>query len=75
MLRDFSGKSVRCVALGRNVDNPALHIGLEVVLFFTTALKGLGKKPGQMWVYDDSHIFSMRQLSLVPPARGEIYIS
>ena len=75
MLQDASGKSLRCVALARHVDNQALVIGNEVVLFFSTALAGLGGNAGQMWVYDDCHIVHMRAGCFVPPSRGEMYIT
>ena len=74
MVQDAYGKSLRCVALGRHVDNPALVIGNEIVLFFSTALAGLGGNAGQMWLYDDCHIVHMRGGCLVPPfARRDVH--
>ena len=73
-LQDGTGRWVRCTAHGRHVDNPALAKGNEVVLFFSTALAGLGSKAGQVWVYDDAHIFHTRSSCLFPEPRQEILI-
>jgi hypothetical protein len=55
-LHDNTGSYVQCVACGRHVDNSGFAELNEVVLYFATALLGLSHSPGQLWMYDQSHI-------------------
>ena len=40
----------------------------EVVLYFAKGMEGLHRGPGQLWLYDDSHIASLGARRGVPPA-------
>lgn len=71
-LQDNTGKYVQCVAFGRHVDNPFISDKKEVVLYFVTALAGRGHFPGQLWVYDESHVSMLRSECEAPNARQHI---
>ena len=73
-VQDANGMWVRCLALGHHVDNPALVQGNEVVVFFITALGGLGRRSGQLWLYDDAHIMRTRKNCVLRRAREEIVL-
>ena len=68
-LHDNTGRYVQCVACGRHVDNSGIAELNEVVLYFATALAGIGDSHGQLWMYDDSHIVCLGVRVSVPPAR------
>jgi len=68
-LQDYNGKYVQCVAFGRHVDNMHLSDKNEVVLYFATALAGRGSSPGQLWMYDESHIVKLSSVPTVPSVR------
>lgn len=67
-LQDNTGRFVNCVAFGRHVDNAFIEDNEEVVLYFAKGMEGLNQGPGQMWMYDDSHIASLGARRGVPPA-------
>ena len=72
-LQDNSGLYVSCIAYGRHVGNPLLACKNEVILFFARGVPGLGgNSPGQLWMYDDSHIVLLRNHFSLPAARTQI---
>ena len=68
-LQDKTGKYVPCVACGRHAGKSCLEDGAEVVTYFAAALEGLQGTPGQLWMYDLSHIVQLRRNCAMPPAR------
>ena len=68
-LQDSTGKSVACVAFGRQTDSAALATGNEVVLFFAHALPGVQGNHGALWLYDESHIGLLNRNCLLPPVQ------
>ena len=59
-LHDPAGRYVSCIAFGRHAANPNLQNGNEVVLFYATAQSGLNNNPGNVWMYDESHVLLLR---------------
>ena len=59
-LHDPVGRYVSCIAFGRHAANPNLQNGNEVVLFVASAQSGLNNKPGNVWMYDESHVLLLR---------------
>ena len=55
-LQNDAGRYVHCTALGRHVDNSAIVEGNCVVVYFAKAAAGRGGNPGQLWLYEDSHV-------------------
>jgi len=68
-LQDYNGKYVQCVAFGRHANNIHLSDRNEVVLYFATALAGRGSSPGQLWMYDETHIVKLNTVATVPSVR------
>jgi len=68
-LQDYNGKYVQCIAFGRHVDNTHLSDRNEVVLYFATALAGRASSPGQLWMYNESHIVKLSTVPTVPSVR------
>jgi hypothetical protein len=68
-LHDNTGRYVQCVLCGRHVDNSGIVELNEVILYFATAMSGLNDSPGQLWMYDQSHIVALGVRICVPPPR------
>ena len=68
-LHDHAGKWVLCTAFGRHAENESIQYGNEVIMFFANAQAGLNNGPGQLWLYDESHIVLLRTECQVPSAR------
>ena len=72
-LHDMNGKCVQCTALGRHADNACIESGNEVILYFAQGQASTTSyQPGQLSIYDDSHIVLLRSGRVVPEARGYI---
>ena len=68
-LHDNTGKSVACVAFGRQTDSTAMVSGNEVILFFAQSLAGLQGYNGALWMFDACHIAWLRQDCFIPPEK------
>ena len=71
-LQDAQGRYVRCMALGRHAGNPALVLGNMIVLYFVVGQEGLSNGPGQLWVYDESHVMVLETGHAVVANRTEV---
>lgn len=71
-MQDDAGRYVRCVALGRHVDNPVLRARNEVILYFAKAQPGLNQSAGQLWLYDDAHMVMTRPNRFLAPPDTEV---
>ena len=61
-LHDSSGRFCECKTPGRHVGNTFLQEGSEVLLFSTTAQSGLGRSPGCLWIYGETHVVKLRDM-------------
>ena len=68
-LQNDVGRYVHCTVLGRHVDNSAIMAGNCVVVYFAKAAAGRGGNPGQLWLYEDSHVVFLSKRAALPPAR------
>ena len=71
-LQDAQGRDVRCMALGRHAGNPAFVLGNMIVLYFVVGQEGLSNGPGQLWVYDESHVMVLETGHAVVANRTEV---
>ena len=72
-LHDMNGKCAQCTALGRHADNACIERGNEVILYFAQGQAStMLYQPGQLSIYDDSHIVLLRPGRVVPNASGYI---
>ena len=71
MLCDPTGKYVPCTCLGRHVDNQHLVENNEIIIYFADAkLPNTANLPGQLWLYDESHIGLSRSQCNAPTLRS-----
>ena len=68
-LRDNKGNYVLCCAHGRQADSDFLRNQLSIAVFFATARQGRNDGPGQLWLYDESHIVFLQEMVVLPHAR------
>jgi hypothetical protein len=74
-VQDASGRYVQCKTLGRHVDNVNIGNGNEIVLYFAHATTSTSPNlPGQLWVYNESHIILLASGRDCPPARTPIQL-
>ena len=59
-LQDAGGRYVNCRAFGRHSANLHIANGTDVILYFAQAQAGLNNQPGQLWIYDESHIVALQ---------------
>ena len=71
-LQDNTGKWVACVAFDQAAENVVIANGNEVVMFFASAQEGLNNGPGQLWLYDRSHVVLLRVGCSAPPCRTQV---
>ena len=72
-LHDLKNKCAQCAAIGRHADNACIESGNEVILYFAQGQASTTSyQPGQLSIYDDSHIVLLRPGRVVPEARGYI---
>ena len=69
-LRDNKGNYVMCCAHGRQADNELLRNQLYIAICFATAQAGRNEGPGQLWLYDETHIVYLKQMVVLPAPRA-----
>ena len=66
-LIDRGGHYVHCTCFGRQVDNEYLTEKNRVAVFFATGRAGLSNSPGQLFLYDETHVSFLSTLTTAPP--------
>ena len=66
-LQDNTGRWVACVAYDEAAEDACIANGNEVIIFFASAQDGLSNGPGQLWLYDRSHVMLLRVDCSIPP--------
>ena len=69
-LRDNKGNYVMCCAHGRQADRELLRNQLYIAFCFATAQAGRNEGPGQLWLYDETHIVYLKQMVVLPGPRA-----
>ena len=75
-LVDMQGSWIRCCAIGKNADSPALVQGYEVVLYNGTGRGPIGSQPGFLYLYlFDSVIIGVAKKDVLVWKRQEMPIT
>ena len=75
LMHDQAGKFVQCITHGRHATNECIKEGQEIVVFFGTAQAGRNNDTcGALWIYDNSHIVTIRTKRAVPPSRTQVLL-